>query len=170
VRVPADNHIDARYLACEPLVVAVAQVRDENHHIRLLAQLGHKFPRDFEGVQHLHALARPAIVLRVGHHQPEQRDTQLADLRDDIRGHKRLACVAIAQVRTHGLEASHPHQAQHLVQRVAELVVAQRGELIAAGVHARYIRFTTKLQRERRAVHVVARVDDQRRVGLQLLA
>jgi hypothetical protein len=102
--------------------------------------------------------------------KPEQRDAQLADLRDYIRRHKRLARVAIAQVRAHGLEATHSYQAQHLVQRVAELVVAQRAEVVAAGVHARHIRFTAKLQRERRAVHVVARVDDQRRVGLQLVA
>jgi hypothetical protein len=102
--------------------------------------------------------------------KPEQRDAQLADLRDDIRGHKRLARVAIAQVRAHRLEAAHAHQAQHLLQRVAKLVVAQRAKVVAAGVHARHIRFTAKLQRERRAVHVVARVDDQRGVGLQLVA
>ncbi len=50
MRVSADNHIDARHFTGEALVVLVPQMRDENHQVRLRAQLGHELARRLEGV------------------------------------------------------------------------------------------------------------------------
>ena len=147
----------ARGLRAMVAIFVVAHVGCGNHHVGLLAQLGHQFGCLGDGASELDVLhvVRVRHFLRVFGRQAHDRDAQAAQCENLVR-RKHPFCAAVDVGRQHGKLRQVALHAQHK-RRLVELMVAHRHRVVTQQVHAFEVRHGVLQVRLRHAgVHIAA--------------
>lgn len=158
--VAAHDDIDAGHRRRQLLVHLFTRVRDEDDDVRLAAERRNECARGFDLVGNLHAFLGCAVAGGLAGDQAEDSDAKRAHGADRVRLDQRLPGFRLDGVRAQDRVAGEGQDALGVGQAVAELVVPDRREGVAGGVHGLDVRLPVVFERERGAVGEVSRVDE----------